>query len=106
MRLVNELYRAQPFYGSRQMSWHLRGEGWRADRNKVRRLMRKVGLVAKDLNMGLCRVVYIPPSGTVIEVLQAVGGPLGLEERRKWARPVTPSPRRPCSSARPVNAPG
>jgi len=44
MRRIDELYTAHPFYGSRQMSRHLRREGWPAGRDKVRRLMRKMGL--------------------------------------------------------------
>ena len=46
MRRIDELYTAHPFYGSRQMSRHLRREGYPAGRDKVRRLMRKMGLEA------------------------------------------------------------
>ena len=44
MRRLDELYMAYPFYGSRQMSRHLRREGWAAGRHRVRRLMRALGL--------------------------------------------------------------
>ena len=46
MRRIDELYTAHPFYGSRQMSRHLVREGWAAGRDRVRRLMRKMGLEA------------------------------------------------------------
>ena len=44
MRRIDELYTAHPFYGSRQMSRHLRREGYAGGRDKVRRLMRRMGL--------------------------------------------------------------
>ena len=46
MRRIDELYMAYPFYGSRQMSRHLAREGIAAGRDRVRRLMRKMGLEA------------------------------------------------------------
>ena len=46
MRRIDETYLEQPFYGSRQMSRHLRREGWEAGRKRVRRLMRVMGLAA------------------------------------------------------------
>ncbi len=46
MRRMDELYTAHPFYGTRQMSRHLQREGYPAGRDKVRRLMRKMGLEA------------------------------------------------------------
>lgn len=46
MRRIDELSWANPLYGSRQMSWHLQREGYRAGRDKVGRLMRKMGLEA------------------------------------------------------------
>ena len=46
MRRMDELYMAYPFYGSRQMSLHLVREGYAAGRDRVRRLMRKMGLEA------------------------------------------------------------
>ena len=46
MRRIDELYTAHPFYGSRQMSRHLAREGLAAGRDRVRRLMRRMGLEA------------------------------------------------------------
>ena len=46
MRRIDELYMAHPFCGSRQMSRHLVREGFAAGRDRVRRLMRKMGLEA------------------------------------------------------------
>ncbi len=46
LRRIDELYTAHPFYGSRQMSRHLAREGMAASRERVRRLMRKMGLEA------------------------------------------------------------
>ena len=46
MRRIDELSLAHPFYGSRQMSRHLRRERYPVGRDKVRRLMRTMGLEA------------------------------------------------------------
>ena len=46
MRRLDELYLRYPFYGSRQMRRHLRREGIRAGRHRIRRLMRQMGLEA------------------------------------------------------------
>ena len=46
MRRLDELYMDYPFYGSRQMSRHLRREGVVAGRHRIRRLMRLMGLEA------------------------------------------------------------
>ncbi len=46
MRRIDELFLKYPFYGSRQMARHLRREGVRAGRHRVRRLMRLIGLEA------------------------------------------------------------
>lgn len=46
MRRIDELYLKYPFYGSRQMARHLRREGERVGRHRVRRLMRLMGLSA------------------------------------------------------------
>ena len=40
MRRIDELFLKYPFYGSRQMVRHLRREGARVGRHRVRRLMR------------------------------------------------------------------
>jgi len=46
MRLIDEAFMEMPWYGSRQMVRHLRRLGWRVGRKRVRRLMKKIGLVA------------------------------------------------------------
>lgn len=46
MRRIDELFMEHPFYGSRQMVRHLRREGVKAGRHRVRRLMRLMGLEA------------------------------------------------------------
>ena len=48
MRLVDERFLRTPFYGSRQMARWLRRQGHRVDRKRVRRLMRKMGLMPID----------------------------------------------------------
>lgn len=46
MRLIDAQYLQTPWYGSRQMTRHLRRQGHRVNRKRIRRLMRKIGLVA------------------------------------------------------------
>lgn len=46
MRRMDEVFTAYPFYGSRQLRDHLRREGWRVGRHRIRRLMRIMGLQA------------------------------------------------------------
>ena len=46
MRLIDEQWLKTPFFGSRRMAKHLRGEGYNASRKRVRRLMRKMGIAA------------------------------------------------------------
>ena len=46
MRVIDEQYLKTPWYGSRQMSRHLRRQGHWVNRKRIRRLMRKMGLVA------------------------------------------------------------
>ena len=46
MRRIDELFLLYPFYGSRQMVRHLRREGVRVGRHRVRRLMRLMGIEA------------------------------------------------------------
>ncbi|KHK00534.1 Mobile element protein [Desulfovibrio sp. TomC] len=46
MRHIDEQFLETPFYGSRQMRRHLRHQGIEIGRGRVRRLMRKMGLVA------------------------------------------------------------
>lgn len=46
MKLIDQEYMSYPFFGSRQMKRHLNRQGYAISRNRVRRLMRKMGLVA------------------------------------------------------------
>lgn len=46
MRLIDEEYTRHPFYGSRQMRNWLRRQGYKINRKRVQRLMRKMGLVS------------------------------------------------------------
>jgi len=46
MRLIDEQYTACPFYGSRRMAAWLSARGGRANRKRVQRLMRRMGLEA------------------------------------------------------------
>ena len=55
MRRIDELYLDHPFYGSRQMMRHLAREGVAVGRQRVRRLMRLLGLEA----------IYRKPRSTV-----------------------------------------
>ncbi len=45
MRLIDEQFLQTPYYGSRQMARHLRRCGFCVGRKRIRRLMRKMGLV-------------------------------------------------------------
>jgi len=44
MRLIDTQFLETPFYGSRQMTRHLRRQGYCVSRKRIRRLMRKMGL--------------------------------------------------------------
>jgi putative transposase len=46
MRLIDEQFLKTPFYGSRQMARHLRGQGHKIGRKRVQRLMRRMGISA------------------------------------------------------------
>jgi putative transposase len=46
MRLIDELFTAWPFLGSRRMTAMLRARGLRINRKRVQRLMRKMGIAA------------------------------------------------------------
>ena len=46
LRRLDELHMELPFYGSRKMQRELRDSGWRIGRNRVRRLMRILGIAA------------------------------------------------------------
>ena len=55
MRLIDAQFLEAPWYGSRQMTCHLRRQGHAVNRKRVRRLMLKMGLMA----------VYQKPKATV-----------------------------------------
>ena len=46
MRMIDEQFLLTPYYGSRQMTYHLRRAGYCIGRKRVRRLMRLMGLKA------------------------------------------------------------
>jgi putative transposase len=46
MRRIDELHLKRPFYGSRKLADALRKEGWEANRKRIQRLMRLMGLEA------------------------------------------------------------
>jgi putative transposase len=46
MHRIDEHYTAHPFYGSRKLVAVLRREGWRVNRKRVQRLMRKMGIAS------------------------------------------------------------
>jgi len=46
MRLIDEQYLETPFYGPRQMTRHLRREGYGVSRTRIGRLMKLMGLSA------------------------------------------------------------
>ena len=45
MAEIDRQFLDTPFYGVRQMAWHLRAKGWPVNVKRVRRLMRKMGLM-------------------------------------------------------------
>ena len=45
MRQIDEQFLETPFYGVRQMTWHLRAEGHLVNEKRIRRLMRLMGLM-------------------------------------------------------------
>ncbi len=45
MRLIDERFLETPFFGVRQMTWHLRNEGHLVNEKRIRRLMRLMGLM-------------------------------------------------------------
>ncbi|WP_237062587.1 IS3 family transposase [Loktanella sp. M215] len=45
MRLIDVQFLETPFFGVRQMTWHLRNEGHAVNEKRIRRLMRLIGLI-------------------------------------------------------------
>jgi len=46
MRIIDEQYLKTPWYGSRQMTRHLRRQGYAVNRKRIKRLMQKMGIEA------------------------------------------------------------
>jgi len=46
MKEIDQIFTKWPFYGSRRITWELRSRGYKINRKKVQRLMRKMGLQA------------------------------------------------------------
>jgi putative transposase len=46
MRLIDEEYTRHPFYGSRKLRDYLRRQGYKINRKRVRRLIKRMGLVS------------------------------------------------------------
>ena len=46
MRLLDEEFTRHPFYGVRRMRWHLERCGWEIGMDRVRRLLRTMGMMA------------------------------------------------------------
>jgi putative transposase len=45
MRVIDKQFLDTPFYGVRQMTWHLRNDGHLVNEKRIRRLMRLMGLM-------------------------------------------------------------
>lgn len=45
MTLIDKQFLETPFYGVRQMTWHLKSEGHKVNKKRIRRLMRLMGLM-------------------------------------------------------------
>jgi putative transposase len=45
MRQIDEQFLETPFFGVRQMTWHLRNDGHMVNQKRIRRLMRLMGLM-------------------------------------------------------------
>ncbi|MGF0540052.1 IS3 family transposase [Agrobacterium sp. ES01] len=45
MRQIDEQFLETPFFGVRQMTWHLKNEGHPVNEKRIRRLMRLMGLM-------------------------------------------------------------
>jgi putative transposase len=63
MKMIDQEYLKYPFYGSRQMKCHLNRIGYHVSRHRVRRLMRKRGIMAiyqkpKTTNKDITHKIY------------------------------------------------
>jgi putative transposase len=46
MHQIDEQFLQTPFFGVRQMTWHLRNDGYLVNQKRIRRLMRLMGLMS------------------------------------------------------------
>lgn len=46
MRLIDEIYTARPYYGSRKITKQLKAEGYPVNRKRIQRLMNKMGIAS------------------------------------------------------------
>lgn len=60
MRRIDEQFLETPFFGVRQMTWHLRNDGHLVNEKRTRRLMRMMGLMPIDQKPNTSR----PAKGT------------------------------------------
>ncbi len=63
MKIIDQEYLKYPFYGSRQMKRHLTRMGYQVPRHRIRRLMRKIGIMAiyqrpKTTNKDITHKIY------------------------------------------------
>ncbi len=66
MRLIDKQFLETPFFGVRQMTWHLRNEDHLVNEKRIRRLMRLMGPLSADCCAIACPVMdpaWIPVSG-------------------------------------------
>ncbi|MEP3844415.1 MAG: IS3 family transposase [Paracoccaceae bacterium] len=54
MRVIDKQFLETPFYGVRQMTWHLRNDGHLVNEKRIRRLMRLMGLMPIHCPAGFC----------------------------------------------------
>jgi putative transposase len=102
MRAIDELHLAYPQFGSRNFVYWLNREGWRVNRKRVQRLMRKMGLEALMLKRrGLSRP---HPDHPVLELQTLYSGrqygipPWGAQARRSRCRWISCAVQAVCSS--------
>jgi len=84
MRRLDELYTAHPFYGSRRMVATLEREGWAANRKRVQRLMRQMGLEAIYPRRALS-----PPSSPEVRFPDLLKGLAITRPNQVWGVDIT-----------------
>ena len=66
-----------PFYGVRQMTWHLRNDGHRVNEKRIRRLMRLIG-VRRENSVPHCFLTLLTADLSGTQYQQACEGPKDL----------------------------